>query len=977
MGLTPGLPPETESLSNPEKRHTHRQYKSETIFAVSALKYLGELFKAKFNPPQHRRLVNEPIDATKVLLPPSKRKGGLTYFNTPMDQNFFNRAKALLTQSDQDRNRVRELLIAQILRLSGYEKESNEEKLLIATLESSKIFGKGIPMKIGSFFLKLFGIDKKHALKNKVEIPGRRDTIGESAGVYPIMKRRQAPEGFVEGKSDPLEVGAEHALNSLFTGTLQYLKDLSHQGGYHPDADRDPNLNPQAIQEGAGALFSNLLERGLLRHFAANKPFIEKFDQKLKGSKEAQKCLKAPSRCLVDPNVSIIADEKSPGEVRFHAESPIFAAKTGELTKIPVCVFNLDHTQYMMLDIGVIGNLNPKLIADLIKAEKSEYQTGWTNISELGNDPTRPVFALSITRNGKTPKGLIDNAGLNGESLIHYDFRVNDDRTVDCITHHGHTRQDGGSAAVYSELQDTVLPKVVPDSSPTVMELATLYPVAEHPANVHELLNKLGLSDIAVGEGYNQKVLKEHLKEINAWYNEAFSQQVYDTINLALQDNASIDAFIQALAAEHEQVGRRNNLYGHKAKNQKVEIPEAQDELEQLLDNLYMIKAGNTAMQERFTAFKEDNAVFKSIQQSLGLDQATNPDQVLKILGDNFPNLKERIQLHSKKGAEIPKPRENSNEQLIDDLIKLKKEPQFTQSLASIGSTASLIRNLISPNISEVHLFDMVLAARGGVVNCTLPLFDYLRLETAIAKRSLYLNPLLVAYQKLENTVQKQEFITTNRVGLATLFADLEVNLLDQTLSRLGLPTAGFFLERAGGATDQVALLGKNATPAAADISRLAYVQTSFLPGLVKFISALQADMPEQNVAVSGTDDGKGNGYLFYRANLAKPESRDLFLNMLDINAAVGEYERRKMAHGLLSNETNALRTRLRSSNNTLSKTLDEISKQSEELTSKQSQALKEILTIALQNDLHQTITKTQMLAEMLSIYANNPPAPQ
>lgn len=132
--------------------------------------------------------------------------------------------------------------------------------------------------------------------------------------------------------------------------------------------------------------------------------------------------------------------------------------------------------------------------------------------------------------------------------------------------------------------------------------------------------------------------------------------------------------------------------------------------------------------------------------------------------------------------------------------------------------------------------------------------------------------------------------------------------------------------------------------------------------------------MPEENLAVSGTDDGNGHGYLCYRANLAKPESGDLFLNMLDINQAIGAYQRQKMSIGALHQESLALITRLtiteqeRAEGTTLSNKLNNVSKQ--ELNDRQRKTLKDVLTLALQHDLHQTIKKTQALAEMLALYS-------
>jgi hypothetical protein len=898
MALVPGNH-QNERQSVPERREgsNHRQYDEKTILAVSALKYLGDLFRAKFNPPSHRKLVDEPFIASKILLQRSEQNGDLTFMPAPSNKGLLIKIKNL-TQPDQNQVDYQRLVTAQLLRLAGYDEKKIVDNLAVmGTFEISKLLGKGVKMKIGSFFLELFKIDKKHALENKNKENDRRDTIGESAGVYPIRRKVTAPKEFVVGKSDPLEVGATHALRSLFTGALQYTKDLAWQGGNHPDADRDPGLNPKAIQTGANKLFTSLREKGFKHHLVIKTQFIEQFDQDLKASSEAKKCLDAPSLCLVDPNVEIIKDDQKAGEVRFHADSPALSEGVGALNKITICVFNAEHSKYRMVGLGHLGNLRPDQIVDLIKAEKEDYKSGWTNISDLSSDPIRPVFALSITENGKTPRGLIDNAGLNGETLVHYDFRVNKDGTVDCITHHGHTRQDGGNAAVYNKLQGTVLPEVVPEDRPMVMELATLYPVVEKPTNAHELLNKLGLSDIALGEGYNQQELKDHLKEINTWYNEAFSQQIFDIVSSELQDSQNIDTFIASLAAEHPQVMERQNLYSHKVNDGKIDIPPAVDELELLLDHLHTIK----------------------------------------------------------------------------------QNPQSEISKKIIKQTSSLIRNLLSPNISEVHLFDAVLAARGGVVNCTLPLFDYLRLETSMVKNRPYLNTILLAYQKITKVEEKKKFIARYPRIVGSLFADLEANLLDQTLARLGLPPTGYLLEKAGGAADQVELVSDLALPGISDISSKVYVQTSFLPGLVKFISALQADMKEENLAVSGTDDGKGNGYLFYRANLAKPESKDLFLNMLDFNGAIETYlaslvnpqvGRTGTVNTTIASDQIAFISRLKnttSGNNTV-KILNELANQ--ELSDVQLTVIKGIMTCALQKDLHQTITKTQALAEMLALYA-------
>jgi hypothetical protein len=977
MGLSAKSHAEKEVELERKEGPTHHQYGPETVGAVCFLKYCGERFKKKLHPPAHRQqdIIEAPLTASQVIFQPNKNDNGLTFMPAPSpDMNFLEKIKKISLKTDHAQAKLKEIMLAQILRLSGYEPDSNEAFALRGTLEASKFFDKGIVMKIGSFFLELFKIDKKHAIENKKKGNGRKDTIIESAGVYPIIRTVQAPEGFIKDRSDPFEAGATLAIDSLFAGALQYAKDLSYQGGYHPNADRDPSLNPQTIQTSANNFFTHVRQHGFASLFVEKRDSAKIFDKRIQSSQKAQKILDASSRCLADPDTDLIPDEQSVGEVRFHADSPILTPDRKGLEKISVRVFSLDHKHYRNANMAEIGERSPHSLTEYLSPIIMGKHDRWKPIEEMADDPIRPVFALSITKNGDTPRGLIDNAGLNGESLVHYDFRVNDDGTVVCITHHGHVRQDGGNAAVYSNLQEAVLPPVIPDSSPTVMELAPLYRVTENPQNAKELLTLLGLSDMAVGEGYDKAGLDEKIKTINEWYNEAFSKQIFDTVTLELQDNVSVDTFITSLATEHPQVDRRQNLYLHKLQITSIEIPPAANELELLLDNLHTIKDTNFLIQEHFAQLKkEKNDLFAQIPVSLKPDQATNPDQLLKILSDNYPVLKDRIKLHGQKKNPIPDPRPGL-ETLVDELVTFKKHPDFKTALSNINSTASLVRNLLSPNISEVHLFDMVLSAKGGVVNCTLPLFDYLRLETSIVKRSPF-HTLIPAYQKLTTSEQKQQFIEVNKVGLASLFADLEVNLLDQTLSRLGLPTAGFLLERAGGAADLIKKLAEFATPGVVPVSRNAYVQTSFVAGLGKFISALQSDMPEENLAVSCTDDGKGNGYLCYRANLAKPESSDLYLNMLDINNAINKYNNKSLNLGGLAPEIATFTARHLSISAeeqkkgvTLNQKLDAISKIG--LTEKQRKALKEILTIALQQDLHHTIGRTQSLAEMLELYS-------
>ncbi len=979
MGLTPGKN-EAVELDLTKEGPNHRSYDQKAISAISYLKSLGERLASNLSTPSHRNkeILRAPIDASQVLLQ-ATQEGNVTYaVLPPEEEGYLKKIKNHSFSKDQAQTNLKEVMFSQILRLCGYTPGDIDAVALRATLTASKFFDKGIPMKIGSFFLELFKIDKKHALKNKTEKTGRKDTICEAAGVYPIIRKVQAPDYFVPGKTDPLEIGAAHALRSLFTGTLQYAKDMAWQGGHHPDSDRDPNLKPKAIQRGAQNLFSHIRQHGFASLIRENSTSAKNFDEALKKSEVAQKCLETPSRCLVDPNVTIIPDEKKLGGVRFHAESPILTTDLEGLKKVTVRVFHQNHKFYLNTNMAEIGAMSAFGLSNYLNPILDGPHQKWKPIENMVDDTTRPVFALSITKNGETPtpRELIDNAGLNGDTLLHYDFRVNSNGTVDCITHHGHTRQDGSSAAVYSELQGAVLPSPIPDTSPSVIELATLYPIQETPQNGKELLNSLGLSDIAVGEGYNQKKLKDKLKTINEWYNGALSEQIFNTVSLELQDNANIDTFIASLVNEHPQVARRQNLYSHQENRQTIVIPPPGDELELLLDNLREMKETNKALQDQFKIFKQEQAsLFTQIPTTFKAQDCTNPDELLKILGDNYPTLKERIKLHSQKKISIPDAQADL-ESLVDKLILLKKDSKFKATQASIGSIASLVRNLLSPNISEVHLFDMTLAARGGTVNCTLPLFDYLRLETSIVKRSLYLNPLLAEYKYLQNSDQKTGFIRRNYVGLTSLFADLEVNLLDQTLSRLGLPTAGFFLAQAGGAADQVAALGEKATPAAADISRHAYAQTSFVAGLGKFISALQRDMPMQDLAVSGTDDGNDHGYLYYRANLAKPESDSRFLNMLDINYAIREYTDRMMHGGLgLSADSLMLAGQLSISEDdrkkgiNLSQKLDQISKM--KLSDIHKKIIKDIITLALQQDLHKTITDTEMLSEMMSLYAN------
>lgn len=356
--------------------------------------------------------------------------------------------------------------------------------------------------------------------------------------------------------------------------------------------------------------------------------------------------------------------------------------------------------------------------------------------------------------------------------------------------------------------------------------------------------------------------------------------------------------------------------------------------------------------------------------------------QLIQMFSDDYPELRSRIENQRHVLTPLPAPT-NEIEVMADLLVNIEKGDPNTEQI--ITKSANLLRDLFAPRLSPIHLIDYVLATRGGVVNCTLPLATHSRLDTAMVKGNKEAMTTIDQFAQLNTIEAKRAFLALpdNQAMVAQIMTDLMISLDDQTKTRLGVGTAGVFLKKAGGAAEQVAYLASIFTPEIVYFSRNTYAQTSALPGLGKFVTAGSATMPEQNLSIGITDDGKGTGMITFLINLAKPESQDFYLNMLKPIQAFAHFISQAQKNGPLSSgfvmnvrvSTKALAVipllTITASDEqggiTLANKLETLSHT--DLSEDQKQGIRELMVQAIQFDIKQTVGRTYTLTEMLKLY--------
>lgn len=879
----------------------------------------------------------------------------MTHFYSPDQISPLSHLQLKSSENARTEAKLNQIMYKHIASLAGYTQDAIKRTLATATLNLSNLLGFGIDMKYGSFFKQLFLLEARLAAE-KPEKHGK-DTITGAAGVYELFSKIPTPES--KDQESLINAPYEHAILSLMAGATQYVQDMSTHGGYYYGAEKDPQNNPVDIQNGAHQLAQVINAPDGWQSLFPNNLLATKFDE-VKKSKEFQQLLNGASRCANTPNLEIVKNGKTDREnpFRFTAKETILTPDKNGLTQILVRVFNKAHTHYMDTTITDPRILVTNSLRNLVNTTPAQLAQGWKAIEQLEQDQTRPVFAISITDKASTPQGLLDNFGCLGKSLVHLDFRVGQGEDTDLITHYSHVRLDGAHAVDYKKMIDRATHAIPTDNQPFVMERTPLYKV-DKMENHHDLLTSLGFSNIVVGERFNTAELTSALEPINQAVDGGLSDKIVDYIKLNLHDNQQIEQIFQKLETDYPEISTRVKGLNQATKT----VPLPANEIEAITDALFLIQRDNVKISQQLDILKSHKSgTFSTFPRAIR--QSTNIEEIIQYL--------------AKKSV-----RDESLTSVLNELKKIKSSDEYKITQTTINKTANLLRDLFSPRISPVHLFDYVMATRGGVVNCTLPLAAHERLNTAMVKGNEKAAQFISTFQALKTPTEKQRFVKAkeNQGMLTQIMTDLGISLDDQTKSRLNLGTAGFFLKKAGGAADKIAALAQVFTPQIVRFSRYTYAQTSFLPGLGTFISALSADMPEQAVSVGLTDNGKGAGFITFLVNLAKPESKDLYLNMLRPIQAFEHFidTQSPTSSGHAKTRIKVGRTALaairhlkitdeeKSNGITLIQKLKTLSQQ--DLSEDTREGIKELMVQAIQYDVEMTIEKTTALAEMLSLY--------
>ncbi len=195
----------------------------------------------------------------------------------------------------------------------------------------------------------------------------------------------------------------------------------------------------------------------------------------------------------------------------------------------------------------------------------------------------------------------------------------------------------------------------------------------------------------------------------------------------------------------------------------------------------------------------------------------------------------------------------SQNEDIKQLIATLSANPNPSES--ELSKFRDRVRNLLCPKISFIHLFGAILAREGGVVNCVAPMLESQRLQLAIVQGIL-----------------KPELEDSNQLR-SEAFSTLSLNLLEQSLSKLGLSTLGYLTSQTGEYKDPIAAGGDFVTPELVKITNDLFAQTSDIgaSSLDMFISALSSFNNSLSLSIGHTYDKKtGVGHLTARANLTK-----------------------------------------------------------------------------------------------------------
>ncbi|MBP9670130.1 hypothetical protein KBD75_01890 [Candidatus Woesebacteria bacterium] len=190
------------------------------------------------------------------------------------------------------------------------------------------------------------------------------------------------------------------------------------------------------------------------------------------------------------------------------------------------------------------------------------------------------------------------------------------------------------------------------------------------------------------------------------------------------------------------------------------------------------------------------------------------------------------------------------------------------------------IRNLFSPKISPIHLFDLSLRRLGGVLNCVGGLSPHQRLQLATVGQSE--DAISAAEKYLENA--EYQLTESEYNNIVTTLSD---NLLEQSLAFMGCGTPSFlamatqeFKEPVGGAAE---LIGQTEL---VEMTNKTLIQSSTTGkgNLLWFITAGSRFNRSQSIAVGDCirKDGK-TGALTMRSDL----SNGYLLKAINVNTAV------------------------------------------------------------------------------------------
>lgn len=268
---------------------------------------------------------------------------------------------------------------------------------------------------------------------------------------------------------------------------------------------------------------------------------------------------------------------------------------------------------------------------------------------------------------------------------------------------------------------------------------------------------------------------------------------------------------------------------------------------------------------------------------------ATDSDTVTKIINEVIAN-PENIQLiinqltkaYPELNSWYHTPNRSNPSSELESTLELLDQYRKSPSLVKDSTIATSLRNLLIPKISYVHLLDLIASSKAQTINCVAPIFEQQRLQFALVQGLTDDQLKEVEYYTSLNPDNQVNYQLSESTYNA-IFSILELNLLEQSLSRLGLSPIGFLYQQVGTGRD-AATMGANIT--APELTKLVnniVIETSAtLPSDADwFVSAGSNFSNVLSMSLGLTTQPKTSlGKITLRTNLTRSSA----LNLLPIN---------------------------------------------------------------------------------------------